>query len=271
MRLENLALVLTIGCLPLMARAQAAAPPDRDVVKDLEYQLREAERKLGGAPRATERKAWLGVGISAAAEALRHQLKLPEGTGLIIDFIEPKSPAANAGLQEFDLLVKLDDQWLVNPEQFAVIVRMQKPDTEVKLTLVREGREQTVSVKLVEHELPKLGVADPLGYWMEARPGFNPQPKLGFERVRLVDEPRRTTTMLDGEREITVSMTDGHRTLVVRTPPGGKVLLAAPIDTPQQMESLPKDVRGILKYMPVPDTNVESAGAAPTTAPSVTP
>jgi hypothetical protein len=281
MHLRELIIFVASGCLPLMVHAQQSTPiaqpetGDRarqldEAIQERDEAIRQSERAVLGRP--TEKRAWLGVGISSPDEALRRQLKVPEGAGLLVDFIEPRSPAADAGLQQFDLLLKLDDQWLINPEQFAVLVRMQKPGEEVKLTVVREGKQQTVSAKLVEHETPRLGATDPLKYWMEARPGFSPQPvRPQQDRLRAFEQPRKTVTMLDGEREITVTMEDGHRTLVVRTPPGGKILLTAPIDTPQQMDSLPKDVRGFLKYLPVPDSNFESPDAPPTTAPSTTP
>ena len=69
------------------------------------------------------------VSASAVQAAARH--------GLVIKSTEKDGPAEQAGLQENDLITKLDDQWLVNSQQFGVLVRMHKPGDEVTLTGLR--------------------------------------------------------------------------------------------------------------------------------------
>jgi len=117
----------------------------------------------GGAVRAPMRinskpikGAWLGLTASKPPAALRHQLKLPDGTGLVVDFVQPKSPADQAGIKQYDLLTRLNEQVLINPEQLAVLVRTFKPQEEIKLGYVREGERHTQSVTLVESDLPPL-------------------------------------------------------------------------------------------------------------------
>jgi hypothetical protein len=65
------------------------------------------------------------------------------------------SPAA-AVLQQHDILIKLDDQILVNMPQFTVLVRNHKVGDEVKLTCLRGGKELSVKARLGEREVPKL-------------------------------------------------------------------------------------------------------------------
>src|SRR5258708_1330287 len=75
----------------------------------------------------TEKAAFLGVSGSPVMPALREQLKLPKGVGLIVEHVEPKSPAEAAGIKQYDVLHKIGDQLLVNAHQLAVLVRMHKP------------------------------------------------------------------------------------------------------------------------------------------------
>jgi hypothetical protein len=100
-----------------------------------------------------EKVTWLGVTASAATNAVREQLKLPRGVGLVVDTVEEKGAAVEAGLKALDLLEKLNDQWLVNVEQFTTLVRSMKPGDEVTLSIVRQGARQAVKAKLGEKEV----------------------------------------------------------------------------------------------------------------------
>ena len=282
MRLLELSLLAAVGCLPVVAHAQETAPqppnpsaqqtrpvdPKNDE-RAIQRMLARLHAETAGA-RPTEKRAWLGIGVSPAADALRHQLKLGDGTGLVVDFVEPGSPAAVAGLQQFDVLLKLEEQVLVNPEQFAVLVRLQKPDDEVKLSIIREGTRKTVSAKLVEHEVPRLQPGDPFQGWMQSPGGFAP---MGVpprpDQFRMIERPKKMFTLIDGQREIDISTEDGHKMLRVRVQPDGKVVLNAPIDTPEQMQSLPNDVRGMLKSLPEAELDTPSSdnGGQGTVAP----
>jgi len=110
-----------------------------------------------------EKAAFLGIATSPVSEEMRAQLKLPEGTALLIDRVEDDSPAAKAGVKKFDVLTKLDDQLIINPEQLAVLVRMHKANDEVKLGIIHEAAAATVSATLVEKDLPPLPHGRPPG------------------------------------------------------------------------------------------------------------
>lgn len=50
----------------------------------------------------------VGVTLSDADDTLRSQLKLADGEGLIVTDVVPDGPAAAAGIQKHDVLIKLD-------------------------------------------------------------------------------------------------------------------------------------------------------------------
>src|SRR5438094_7079692 len=62
----------------------------------------------------TERGTFLGLRTSNASAALREQLELAKGFGLVVETVEKDSPAEKASVQQYDVLQKLDDQLLVN-------------------------------------------------------------------------------------------------------------------------------------------------------------
>ncbi|HEY3838394.1 MAG TPA: PDZ domain-containing protein [Bryobacteraceae bacterium] len=233
MRLGYLNIVLLTTCLPLAASAQSVSLTADD----------------GAAKVATEKRAWMGVSVTPVPPALRHQLKTPDGIGLLIDFVQPKSPADEAGLKPYDLILKLNDQWLVNPEQFAVLVRMHKAAEEVKLSFIREGAEQSATVKLIDHEVPKSLDRDGAFPWPNdpfsaramqtpaADPDHNPTFNADAEKV---------ITWLDGRKQVSIVTSHGHSTLDVKDNVSGQVLFSGPIDTEEQRKSLPPDIRSKL-------------------------
>lgn len=213
---------------------------------------------------ATVKGAWIGISTSPAAPALRKQLKLPDGTGLVVDFVEPRSPAQEADLKQYDLLEKLNDQLLINAEQFAVLVRTFKPGEEVKLTLVREGKRQEVRVKLGEHEVPRVLLNFQVTPFQpmapRPAPGMAPVPPSypGFGGANpagpaLSTPPESSLTWLDGKRAITLTTRDGHSLLTASDGPSGKVLYATPVDTQEQRAKLPRDIRDRLSLLKLPE------------------
>ena len=99
-------------------------------------------------PGKKEKVAYLGLAVTRVAPALRKHLKIPRGVGLAVGFVEDSSPAAEAKVRKEDLLMRLDDQILINPPQLRVLVRMRKAGETVKLSVIREGKRMIVPVKL---------------------------------------------------------------------------------------------------------------------------
>lgn len=97
---------------------------------------------------------YLGVETAPVPRALAAHLGLSPDHGLTINAVAEDSPAAAAALQQHDVLTKFDDQVLVDSRQLSVLIRAKRAGDEVKLTLIRAGKEQRITVKLGERELP---------------------------------------------------------------------------------------------------------------------
>ena len=103
------------------------------------------------------RGTWLGVAADEVSEELRAQLPLESGAGLVVRSVIPGSPAAAAALQNNDVLLKLDDQLLTNPQQLRTLVSAKKDGETVKVTYFRRGQQATTEVKLAMHEDRQIG------------------------------------------------------------------------------------------------------------------
>ena len=96
---------------------------------------------------------YIGLLTREVPAELRAQLSLAEGFGLLVDEVLPESPAKAAGLKEYDVLVKFEDQQLVNMEQFMSLVRSKKKGDVVQLAVISGGKETKVPVTLGEHQV----------------------------------------------------------------------------------------------------------------------
>jgi hypothetical protein len=107
----------------------------------------------GSTQLSTNPVTWLGLTTDELSADVRAQLTLPEGTGLIVRQVTADSPAAQAGVQSHDILLKLDDQLLINPAQLRTLIHGRKGGDAVALTFLRKGKEHKVTVKLVKRIL----------------------------------------------------------------------------------------------------------------------
>src|SRR6266853_2313796 len=98
---------------------------------------------------------YLGVETSQVPPVVSEQLGLGKGLGLVVDYVEPNSPAAAAGVQQNDILKMLNDQILIEPSQLRKLLQTFSEGADVTLTILRKGQEQKIAVKLARKEVPR--------------------------------------------------------------------------------------------------------------------
>ncbi len=100
-----------------------------------------------------EKVTFLGVSTSTLTVGMSEQLNLPRGVHLSIDQVSPQSPAEQAGLKLYDVLLRMEDQILVNSAQLKALIRMKNPGDQVNFEILRKGKPMTLEVKLTESEV----------------------------------------------------------------------------------------------------------------------
>ncbi len=113
-------------------------------------------QKQQAQPQPQAQQAWLGVSLTRVPEVLSSQLGdvIPEGQGVMIGSVSQGSPAASAGIQNFDIVLSMGDQKIYSAEQFSGLVRAAQPESKVTLKIVRQGKLKEISVKLGKHAVP---------------------------------------------------------------------------------------------------------------------
>ncbi len=87
----------------------------------------------------------IGVTLAQADDALRSQLRLAQGEGLVVTEVVADSPAANAGLKQHDVLTQLDGKRLTTVEACNSQIQEIK-DRKLTATFVRGGKESSVEL-----------------------------------------------------------------------------------------------------------------------------
>ncbi len=238
---------------------------------------------------------YLGVDTSQVPTVVSEQLGLAKGFGLVVDYVEPNSPAATAGVQQNDILKMLNDQILIEPSQLRKLLQTFPEGAEVTLTVLRKGQEQKLTAKLARKEVPQRRSAFPGGnhdgHWDfddtgdlgEQMQNLKEQLKeqLGDQRGiirgavmqaheaarRARDDARHAADELriffeddgaakaskidlgkaqivfsDEKGELKLANIDGRKLLTVKDPQG-KLLFSGPVETKEDLDKMPADVR----------------------------
>ncbi|MGC1323893.1 MAG: PDZ domain-containing protein [Candidatus Udaeobacter sp.] len=297
MKMKSILTITVIALLPIAAFAQTPpAPPQPPQPPRPPHPP--------GMPDHREKRpkvpvTYLGVDTSQVPTVVSDQLGLAKGFGLVVDYVEPNSPAATAGVQQNDILKMLNDQILIEPSQLRKLLQTFPEGTEVTLTVLRKGQEQKLTAKLARKEVPQRRGAFPGGNhdrdWdFDATGDLGDQmqnlkeqlkeqlkDQLGDQRGiireavtqaheaarRARDDAHRAADQLriffeddgtakaskidlakaqivfsDDKGELKLANVDGKKLLTVKDPQG-KLLFSGPVETKEDLDKMPADVR----------------------------
>lgn len=241
-------------------------------------------RRLDRPPMEMETVAFLGVETMPVSPTLIAQLNIPDRAGLVVTHVVPESGAAGV-LQPHDILLRLDDQILIDQHQLAVLIRNRKEGDEVNLTYLRSGKQANARVKLGRHEVPKSSDVlrpAPRAFTIPGAPrreiisGLNAAgreevdhllsvigqaPGPGEKRVRIeanAGRPgMRATSVFAGNSNLVFTddagslelvTKDGTKTLVAKNATGEQQF-SGPVTTPEERAAMPPDVRERLEKL----------------------
>jgi len=98
-------------------------------------------------------RAKLGVTVQPVTPEIAQSLELPTTRGALVSDVEPDSPAARAGLSPGDVITTLDGQPVNDANTLRNRVAAVRPGSEVSLGIVRKGRTESISARVIEREV----------------------------------------------------------------------------------------------------------------------
>jgi serine protease Do len=93
-------------------------------------------------------RGWLGVQVQPVTAGIADSLGLKKVEGAIVDSAQDGSPAAKAGVQTGDVITGVNGAAVKNARDLARSIAVMQPDSSVKLDILRNGQQQTVTVTL---------------------------------------------------------------------------------------------------------------------------
>ena len=75
--------------------------------------------------------------------------------GAVIEEVQKETAAEKAGLQKGDIITKVGDQKITSPNSLSEAIRSKKPNDDVDITYLRDGKEKKVKAKLGESKGPQ--------------------------------------------------------------------------------------------------------------------
>jgi len=95
-------------------------------------------------------RAYLGIVPQDVTPSIAKAFGEKDAKGVVIGDVSPGSPAQEAGLQRGDILLAVNGKPIADSNQLRMGISMMQPGSEVKLHVLRNGKEREMQVKLAE-------------------------------------------------------------------------------------------------------------------------
>jgi serine protease Do len=95
-------------------------------------------------------RGWLGVQIQPITDDIAESLGLKGTKGALVSEPQDGSPAKEAGIRAGDIITQVDGKDIASPRELARVIGNVMPGKNVEITVMRDGKSDTMSVKLGE-------------------------------------------------------------------------------------------------------------------------
>ena len=95
-------------------------------------------------------RGYLGVGIQDLNPKMAQAFDLPDARGALVRSVQPDSPAADAGLEQGDVIIGIDGEKFDDSRELRLGIAAEQPGTALRLAVIRDGDERTIPVRLGE-------------------------------------------------------------------------------------------------------------------------
>ena len=95
-------------------------------------------------------RGWLGVAVQDVTSEMAGPLGLKAPGGALLGDVTDGSPAAKAGLQRGDVVTEIDGKPIADARALKLLIAEDKPGSQVRITVVRNGAQREVTVTLGE-------------------------------------------------------------------------------------------------------------------------
>ncbi len=136
------------------------------------------------------RRGWLGVRIQTVTDDLVEGLRLKDTKGALVANVTPDGPAAEAGIQQGDVVIEFDGKPITEMRKLPRVVAETPVEKEVDVVVWRQGREMTLKVRVGELDESEMAAATIAPEEEDAPTAEGPIETLGLVGAQLSQELR---------------------------------------------------------------------------------
>jgi len=220
------------------------------------------------------KNAWLGALVRPLPPEISAYLELTDGFYIQVAEVMPGSPAFAAGLKTHDIITHLDEQEIINAEQFQQLIRRRKGGDAIQLRYLRKDGKGIAEIVLAEREVEPDPVpavpAFPHGRAIIPPPAWHGFPvphmpvmpqidQLLDEQMQLLDQiqqqgghafrhSHRSSSVQNELGSFRFTEKDGDKHFEAKDPQGN-VVFDGPVNTPEERDQLTEPHRIQLEKM----------------------
>ncbi len=180
-------------------------------------------------------RGWLGVTVQNVDENMAKALGLKNAKGALIGSVMPDEPAEKAGLRAGDVIVAVNGKSIADASELTRTVAKMKPNAKPELTVMRDGEEKKIKVKLGERSSHVAG---------SAKTEQSESDGLGVAIKPLTPEDARALRIKGDVKGLLIVEVKGESPAAEAGLRSGDVILSAnlkPVTTPDQLGDILKN------------------------------
>jgi serine protease Do len=188
-------------------------------------------------------RGYIGVSLqSIDSDNMASAFGVPKGTGEVVRTVVPGGPAAQAGLQQGDVIVKINGQQVTQDQTVSYLVANQKVGAKIPLEIIRNGKHGTVYITLAdrptEEALNKIAGGDTGTPGDTGTTAPTPQKALGLSLAPLTPELARAANLPAGSHGVIITSVDPNSDAADEGLQRGDLIISVnnqPVTTPAQV------------------------------------
>jgi serine protease Do len=189
------------------------------------------------------RRGWFGVKLQSITEDIAETLGVKENQGALVSSVSPDGPAAKAGIEAGDVILKFDGKDVSTVRGLPKLVAQTQIGRAVDVDLQRKGQKKTVKVtlgRLVEDDDKKKG--GPAG-----APVVPGKPLIGLGLSPITDDLRKKYSIDAKVKGLVVTEVDPGSAAASKNIKPGDVIVEAAQEAVSSVEDMVKALEKIKK------------------------
>jgi serine protease Do len=187
-------------------------------------------------------RGYLGAGLQPVDEDLAPSLGIPKDSGEIVRSLVPGAPGAAAGLQQGDVIVKVNGQQVTPDQTVSYLIANSAVGSRIPLEIIRGGRRATVTVTVgqrpTEEALAKLSGGGTTADGNSATAPDAPQRALGLSLSPLTPDLARAANLPSTAHGVIITAIDPNANAAEQGLQRGDLIVSInnqPVSTPAQV------------------------------------